>query len=208
MKMPLILATAALMAVGCNQQRQAANDQSRDQKDSIQKSAREAKAEIEKEARAKKEMLDAEVKSAQAKLDAEKARAKAESVDAQPKVDAAAQRIREAAGTVGEKPQVETGAAKSQQTPAATATPTPAKPAETAATESDQQLADQVRTAVQGGVAEATDASKDVQVSAAGGVVTLKGTVKNEEEKSRIDSAAKAVPGVTKVENQLEVKSQ
>ena len=208
MKIPLILATAALMAVGCNQQKQAANDQSRDRKDSIQKSAREAKAEIEKEARAKKEMLDAEVKSAQAKLDAEKARAKAASVDAQPKVDAAAQSIREAAGTVGEKTQVETGTAKSQPTPAATATPPPAKPAETAATEADQQLADQVRTAVQGGVAEATDASKDVQVSAAGGVVTLKGTVKNEEEKSRIDSAAKAVPGVTKVENQLEVKSQ
>jgi osmotically-inducible protein OsmY len=205
MKMPLILAAVALMAAGCNPEKQAANDQSRDQrKDSIQKSAREAKAEIEKEARARKQMLDAEARSAQAKLDAEKARAKAESVDAQSKVDAATQSIRDAAGTAAERTQVEIGTAKSQQSPAA---PTPTKPAETAATGSDQQLADQVRTAIQGGVAEATDASKDVQVSAAGGVVTLKGTVKSEEDKSRLESVAKSVPGVTSVENQLEVKS-
>ena len=209
MKMPLILAAAALLAAGCNQQRQAANDQSRDQnKDSIQKTAREAKAEIDKEAKAKKEMLDAEVKSAQAKLDAEKARAKAQSVDAESKVDAAAQSIREAAGTAAEKTQVETGTGKSQQNPVATATPIPAKPAETSANDSDQKLTDQVRTAIQGGAAEASDVSKDVQLSASGGVVTIKGTVKSEEEKSRIESAAKAVPGVTKVENQLEVKSQ
>ena len=59
MKMPLILAAAALLAAGCNQQRQAANDQSRDQsKDTIQKSARDAKAEIDKEAKAKKEISE------------------------------------------------------------------------------------------------------------------------------------------------------
>src|SRR5204863_2637966 len=119
-------------------------------------------------AKAQKDMLDAEAKSAQAKLDAEKSRLKAESTpDAQPKVDAAAQNIRDAAGAVGNRIQTETGANRNPATPA---------PASTSS-ETDQKLADDVRTAISGGAAEANaDAAKAIQVNASGGTITLKGS--------------------------------
>ncbi|HEY0551971.1 MAG TPA: BON domain-containing protein [Verrucomicrobiae bacterium] len=216
MKTPFILtvAAAAILAVGCDQQKQAVNDRSIDsEKNNIQKSAREAKAEVDKQAKVQKDMLEAEAKSAQAKLDAEKARAKAEATpDAQPKVDAAAQNIRDAAGAVGARIQTETGTERNPAittTPsAAPTTPTATTPA-TTASETDQKLSDQVRTAISGGAAEANaDAAKAIQVSASGSTVTLKGSVKSEEEKTRIETAAKAVSGVSKVENQLEVKAE
>jgi hyperosmotically inducible periplasmic protein len=191
MKKSSVLFAVAILAAGCDQQKQASNNTATTpEKNEIRQSAREAKSEVDKQARAQKEMLDSEAKAAQAKIDAEKARTKAESTEAQTKVDTASQSIRDAAGTAGAKVQTEVGAAKS-------------------ATDSDQKLADQVRTAVNGGTAEATtDASKNIQVSASGGTVTIKGTVKSDTEKSRIETAAKAVPGVTKVENQLEVKAE
>ena len=81
-------------------------------------------------------------------------------------------------------------------------------PPAAASTEADQKLADQVRTAL-GGTAEANaEAAKSIQVAASSGTITLKGSVKTEEEKTRIETAAKAVPGVSKVENQLEVKAE
>jgi hyperosmotically inducible periplasmic protein len=213
MKTPFILtvAAAAILAVGCDQQKQATNDRSiESDKDNIQKSAREAKSEVDKQAKAQKDMLEAEAKAAQASLDAEKARAKAASTpDAQPKVDAAAQNIRDAAGAVGARIQTETG---TERNPAVTTTPSvaPTTPTTTApASEAEQKLADQVRTAISGGAAEANaDAAKAIQVSASGSTVTLKGSVKSEEEKTRIETAAKAVAGVSRVENQLEVKAE
>ncbi len=215
MKTPFILtvAAAAILAVGCDQQKQALNDRSiESEKDNIQKTSREAKSEVDKQAKAQKDMLDAEAKSAQAKLDAEKARTKAESIpDPQPKVDAAAQNIRDAAGAVGARIQTEVG---TERNPAITTTPsvaptTPTTTAPATVSESEQKLADQVRTAISGGAAEANaDAAKAVQVSASGSTVTLKGSVKSEEEKTRIETAAKAVAGVSKVENQLEVKAE
>jgi osmotically-inducible protein OsmY len=66
---------------------------------------------------------------------------------------------------------------------------------------------EQVRAAVTPAGADSS-AVQTVQVTAAGGVVTLKGNVKTEEEKTRMETAAKAVPGVTKVENQIEVKAE
>ena len=223
MKTPFILtvAAAAILAVGCDQQKQAINRTSDAEKDNIQKSAREAKAEVDKQARAQKDMLDAEAKSAQARLDAEKARVKAENTpDVQAKVDAAAQNIRDAAGAVGNRIQTETGADRSAippTTPAVPPTPsvTPTPPTSTTtapattSNESDQKLADQVRTAISGGAGEANaDVAKAIQVSTSGGTVTLKGSVKSDEEKTRIETAAKAVPGVSKVDNQLEVKAE
>jgi len=206
MKTPFILtvAAAAILAVGCDQQKQAVNDRSIDsEKDNIQKTAREAKSEVDKQAKAQKDMLEAESKSAQAKLDAEKARLKAESTpDAQPKVDAAAQNIRDAAGAVGTKVQTEVGTAPN---PITTAPTTPA----TTASDVDQKLSDQVRTAIFGATAEGIAApSTSVQINASGGAITLKGSVKTQEEKTRIETAAKNVPGVSKVDNQLEVKAE
>jgi osmotically-inducible protein OsmY len=216
MKTPFILtvAAAAMLAVGCDRQKQAINDRSIDsERDNIKKTAREAKSEVDKQAKAQKDMLDAEAKSAQAKLDAEKARTKAESIpDPQPKVDAAAQNIRDAAGAVGARIQTETG---TERNPAITTTPSvaPTPPTTTAAAtstanDSVQKLIDQVRIAAFGTAEANADNAQAIQVSAHGGTITLKGSVKSQEEKTRIETAAKAVPGVSKVENELEVKAE
>lgn len=45
-------------------------------------------------------------------------------------------------------------------------------------------------------------------ITQAGGIVTLRGVVDNQAEKDRIDVLAKAVTGVTRVDNQLEVKTR
>ena len=211
--MPLVFAAIAVIAVGCNQQREAKNDRStvRDQdKNAIRETARDAKSEIDKEAKAKKDMLDAEAKAAQAKIDAEKAKAKAETTDAQSKTENAAQNIRDAAGAASAKAQTEVGTVKGDSTTPSTApATTPAPPTTTTTTDSDQKLADQVRSAISTGAAGAPPKpSNDVQVSASGGVVTLKGTVASDTEKNQVETAAKAVPGVSKVDNQLQVKSQ
>jgi osmotically-inducible protein OsmY len=218
MKRSMILVAATILAVGCDQQRQASNDTTTSSdKSTIRQSARDAKSAVDKEARAQKEMLDKEAKAAQAQIDAEKARAKAAGTDAEQKVDAASQNIREAAGSASTKVQSEVGAAKSDTVapPTAPANPSTTSPAipvpttpTTATADADQRLVDQVKAALTGGAgAEATaDNTKNIQVSASGGTVTLKGAVKDEEEKSRLEAAAKAVPGVTRVDNQLQVK--
>jgi osmotically-inducible protein OsmY len=213
MKKTMILIGAAILAVGCDQQRQASNDTSTSSdKSAIRQSARDAKAAVDKEARAQKEMLDKEARAAQAQIDVEKARAKAAGTEAQAKVDAASQNIREAAGAASAKAQSEVGAAKSDATAPAT---TPANPAGvtvttpapgTPANGADQKLADQVRAALTGGAEAAADSAKSIQVSASGGTVTLTGAVKSEDEKSQLESIVKTVPGVTKVDNQLQVK--
>lgn len=46
----------------------------------------------------------------------------------------------------------------------------------------------------------------NVKLVAAGGVVTLRGPVKNAAERARVEEIAKGAPGVTSVENQLDVK--
>lgn len=48
--------------------------------------------------------------------------------------------------------------------------------------------------------------AKNVKIITVGGKVTLRGPVKSDEEKSSIEAKAKAAPGVTDVDNQLEVK--
>ena len=201
MKTPLILAAAALIAVGCDKQKQTADNRSPEQsEDSIRKSAKDAKDEIEREARAKKDVVEAEAKSAQAQIDAEKARIKAATLDGQSKLDAATQNIRDA-GAAGARAVNEIGASKSTALP-----PTEPVAVTTVSTvETDQRMAEQVRSIL---VPVGTDAAaaSTVQVSATSSVVVLKGTVKSEAEKSRMEAAAKGVSGVTRVDNQIEVK--
>ncbi len=48
--------------------------------------------------------------------------------------------------------------------------------------------------------------AKNVKIITVGGKVTLRGPVKSDEEKSSIEQKAKAAPGVSDVDNQLEVK--
>jgi osmotically-inducible protein OsmY len=205
----MLVAAAALIVAGCDRPQEAADNRSTEQtKDTIQETAREAKSDIEKEAEAKKEMVEAEAKAAQAKLEAEKARAQAAAAEAQSKADAAAATIRDA-GAAGARSQSEVGTSPQPTTP--TTPPTPADPGTppptTTTSDVDQKLVEQVRAAVTPAGADSSSV-QTVQVSAAGGIVTLKGNVKTEEEKTRMETAAKAVPGVTKVENQIEVKAE
>ena len=48
--------------------------------------------------------------------------------------------------------------------------------------------------------------AKNVKIITVGGKVTLRGPVKSDAEKATIESKAKSAPGVTEVDNQLEVK--
>ncbi len=48
--------------------------------------------------------------------------------------------------------------------------------------------------------------AKNVKIITQGGKVTLRGPVKRDAEKSSIEAKAKAVSGVTSVDDQLEVK--
>ncbi len=52
-----------------------------------------------------------------------------------------------------------------------------------------------------------TMTAKNVKIITAGGMVTLRGPVNSAEEKSKIETLAKAAAGDAKVDNQLEVKA-
>ncbi len=49
--------------------------------------------------------------------------------------------------------------------------------------------------------------AKNVKIITAGGQVTLRGSVKSAEEKSKIDQLAKGAAGNAKIDNQLEIKA-
>ena len=54
-----------------------------------------------------------------------------------------------------------------------------------------------------------SSAAQNIQVQNDGnGKITLRGTVASESEKDSIESAAKAVPGVNDVDNEIEVQNQ
>ena len=48
--------------------------------------------------------------------------------------------------------------------------------------------------------------AKNVKIITTGSKVTLRGPVKSDQERSAIETRAKQTPGVTEVDNQLEVK--
>jgi hyperosmotically inducible protein len=50
--------------------------------------------------------------------------------------------------------------------------------------------------------------AKNVKIVTSGAVITLRGPVKSQTEKQRIESAARAVPGVASVNDELEVKAE
>ncbi len=49
--------------------------------------------------------------------------------------------------------------------------------------------------------------AKNVKIITAGGQVTLRGSVKSAEEKSKIDQLVKGAAGNAKIDNQLEIKA-
>jgi hypothetical protein len=71
--------------------------------------------------------------------------------------------------------------------------------------EADIQISAAVRKAVVDDKALSTNAH-NVKITTANGVVTLRGPVKSEQEKSSIDAKAKQVSGVSRVDNLLEVE--
>jgi osmotically-inducible protein OsmY len=71
--------------------------------------------------------------------------------------------------------------------------------------EADIQVSAAVRKAVVDDKALSTNAH-NVKITTANGIVTLRGPVKSEQEKSSIESKAKAVAGVSRVDNLLEVE--
>jgi osmotically-inducible protein OsmY len=71
--------------------------------------------------------------------------------------------------------------------------------------EADIQISAAIRKAVVDDKALSTNAH-NVKITTANGVVTLRGPVKSDQEKSSIESKAKAVGGVARVDNLLEVE--
>jgi hyperosmotically inducible periplasmic protein len=71
--------------------------------------------------------------------------------------------------------------------------------------ETDRQISANVRQAVVGDNSLSTNAH-NVKIITSGGTVTLRGPVKSTEEKAAIESKAKQVAGVTRVDNLLEVE--
>ena len=72
--------------------------------------------------------------------------------------------------------------------------------------ETDRQISANVRQAVVGDSSLSTNAH-NVKIITSGGTVTLRGPVKSSEEKAAIESKAKQVAGVTRVDNLLEIEA-
>lgn len=70
---------------------------------------------------------------------------------------------------------------------------------------SDVKLAAAVRRSLTKDSSLSTSAH-NVKVMASGGAVTLRGPVKSDDEKSRVESIARGVSGVSQVTNELEIK--
>jgi hyperosmotically inducible periplasmic protein len=72
--------------------------------------------------------------------------------------------------------------------------------------ETDRQISANVRQAVVGDNSLSTNAH-NVKIVTSGGTVTLRGPVKSMEEKAAIETKAKQVAGVTRVDNLLEIEA-
>jgi hyperosmotically inducible protein len=73
--------------------------------------------------------------------------------------------------------------------------------------EADRAITQQIRQQVFKEDALSKDA-KDVRIVTVDGIVTLRGPVQTEAERAEIDSVAKSVEGVKRVDNQLEIATR
>jgi osmotically-inducible protein OsmY len=80
-------------------------------------------------------------------------------------------------------------------------------PTDQSGAKSDIELAAAVRRAIVDDESLSTLAH-NVKVVTQGGTVTLRGPVQNEEEKRQVGQLARLTPGVTNVDNQLDIKQQ
>lgn len=79
-------------------------------------------------------------------------------------------------------------------------------PGDQAENEADRKITQEVRRALTSDDSLSTNA-QNVKIITDNGTVTLRGPVKSEKEKTDIESKAKQVAGVKKVDNQLEIAS-
>ena len=79
-------------------------------------------------------------------------------------------------------------------------------PMDQAENEADRTITQQIRKAVVADDSLSTNA-KNIKIITVNGVVTLRGPVKSEQEKTKVASAAQKVAGVTKVDNQIEIEA-
>lgn len=203
MKTLAILAVASLALVGCDQQQDTMNEAAgsakdqieqasdaqkealNEQKRSIEQSADQSQDQISAQARAEKERLESQADAQQAQLDAQKKQVEAQADAAKADADAQAKQADADSGRVDEA----AGAAT---------------PSTLGATETDRALSKQVHESLKSQNTELTG----VTIMAADGKITLRGTVASEAQKDALEAQAKAVSGVTSVDNKLEVKSE
>ena len=77
-------------------------------------------------------------------------------------------------------------------------------PGDQSESEADRTISQNIRKAVTADDSLSTN-GKNVKIITVDGVVTLRGPVKSEAEKTNIESKAKQIAGVKNVENQLEI---
>jgi hyperosmotically inducible protein len=80
-------------------------------------------------------------------------------------------------------------------------------PGDQSETEADRTLTQQIRKAVVADDSLSTLA-KNVKIITVNGVVTLRGPVNSPQEKATIEAKAQQISGVSKIDNQLEVKGR
>jgi osmotically-inducible protein OsmY len=79
-----------------------------------------------------------------------------------------------------------------------------------AASEADKQIAKMIRQSFTSETAPVnlSETAKDISIMVEDGMVTLKGTVKSEAEKTDLEERAKAIAGVQEIKSELEVKAE
>lgn len=208
-----LLATATLVVVGCDRQDSSMNDsagaakdqieQAADaqkdalgqQKKEIEQSTDQAQDQISAQAKAEKERLESQANAEKAQIDAQQKQIEAQAAAA--KADAEAQAKQASAQTDANQASAEAQIKVDEAAGAATATAQ-------GTTDADRNLSKQIKESLTS--QNATFANSGVTVMVMNGKVTLRGSVKTEEEKKNLEAQAKAVSGVTSVDNKLEVK--
>ena len=189
MKTIVILAAASLALVGCNKEDRSMNESAGAQKDQIEQSKEtqkdalnQQKKDLNRTAKAEKEQIDSQTADQKAQLDAQKKQVEDQAANAKSDVQ---QKVDEAAG----------------------AATTQLNALDQGTSEADRKITQQVRQSIVSTLgADNSTLAKNITIITKDGKVTLKGMVNTDAEKKNLEEQAKAAPGVTSVDNQLEVK--
>lgn len=203
MKKILIIAAAALIVAGCNQDN-SANESAGAQKDAVKANADAQKDALnaQKDAISKQASEQKDQISAQAKAEKEQINAKKDEIDAQAKAAKANAEAQAKADNAQGKALNESAGANTS--------------ANAEAGNSDSLIKAKVRAAILGNSADTSNpasvsanpnAPQNLNVDVSNGKVTLKGDVASDQAKMDCEQRAKQVAGVTAVDNQLEIKA-